>query len=196
VSGSRQREWLRGILEGSPSILFLLLSQNHFDMRLAGWTGATLAAAVLVGFGVLRVPQNPITLGINMHLLIVTIDRTAVLRRRAGQRPDAIRIRVSRSALDHIRRRLRPDGILPSRIYRHRAASTRETLVVFARSSGGIGGRRRVVIHVQRARFLCGRYPDHGAVWTAALAHRSVAGSRRPKRWSALARSGFCPDRR
>jgi hypothetical protein len=72
VSGSRQREWLRGILEGAPSILFLLLLQNHFDMRIAGWTGAALAALVLVGFGVVRVPQNPIALGINMHLLVIT----------------------------------------------------------------------------------------------------------------------------
>ena len=60
MSGSRQRDWLRGILEGAPSILFLVLSQNHFDIRVAGWAGAALAALVLIGFSVLRVPQNQV----------------------------------------------------------------------------------------------------------------------------------------
>jgi hypothetical protein len=48
------------------------LSQNHFDIRLAGWAGAALAAIVLVAFSVLRMHQNPIALGINIHLLIIT----------------------------------------------------------------------------------------------------------------------------
>ena len=41
-------------------------------MRIAGWAGAVSAAVVLIGFGTLRVPQNPIALGINLHLLVIT----------------------------------------------------------------------------------------------------------------------------
>jgi hypothetical protein len=48
------------------------LSQSHFDIRVAGWAGAALAAIVVVGFSVLRMHQNPIALGVNIHLLIIT----------------------------------------------------------------------------------------------------------------------------
>jgi hypothetical protein len=70
VSGSRQREWFTDILEGLPSILFLALWQSN--VKFAGWAGAALAAIVLIGFRLFRLPYNPIVLGINVHLLIVT----------------------------------------------------------------------------------------------------------------------------
>ena len=72
MSGSRQREWVTDILEGAPSILFLALWQSNVDIRFAGWGAAALAAMVLIGFRFFRVSHNPIVLGINVHLLIIT----------------------------------------------------------------------------------------------------------------------------
>jgi hypothetical protein len=72
VSGSRQREWMRDILEGAPSILFLALWQSNVDIKFSGWAGAALAAIVLIAFRVFRLPYNPIVLGINIHLLMIT----------------------------------------------------------------------------------------------------------------------------
>jgi len=72
VSRSRQREWVTDILESVPSILFLALWRSNADMELAGWAGAALAMMVLIGFRLFRVPYNPILLGINVHLLIIT----------------------------------------------------------------------------------------------------------------------------
>src|SRR5204863_9843774 len=72
MSGSRQREWATDILEGLPSIVFLALWQSSVDMRFAGWAGAIAAAMVLIGFRLFRLPFNPIVLGINLHLLLVT----------------------------------------------------------------------------------------------------------------------------
>jgi hypothetical protein len=72
VRRSRQREWATDILEGLPSLLFLALSQSGVDLKFAGWAGAALAGVVLVGFRFCRLPYNPIVLGINLHLLIIT----------------------------------------------------------------------------------------------------------------------------
>lgn len=72
MSGSRQREWLTDILESAPSIVFLTLWRSDVDIELAGWTGVGLAAIVLLGFRLSRVHFNPILLGINVHLLIIT----------------------------------------------------------------------------------------------------------------------------
>jgi hypothetical protein len=72
MSGSRQREWATDIREGLPSIVFLALWQSSVDMRFAGWAGAAIAAIVLIGFLLFRLPYNPIVLGINLHLLVIT----------------------------------------------------------------------------------------------------------------------------
>ena len=69
---SRQREWLTDIVEGAPSILFLALWQSDVDIRFTGWAAAALAATVLIGFRLFRVSYNPIMLGVNIHLLIIT----------------------------------------------------------------------------------------------------------------------------
>jgi hypothetical protein len=72
VSRSLQREWLTDILESLPSIVFLALWRSDVDVELAGWIGVGLAAMVLIGFRVFRVDYNPILLGINVHLLVIT----------------------------------------------------------------------------------------------------------------------------
>lgn len=72
MSGSRQREWATDILESLPSILFIALWQSGIDIKFSGWVSAVLAAIVLVGFRLYRLPYSPIVLGINLHLLITT----------------------------------------------------------------------------------------------------------------------------
>ncbi len=42
------------------------------DMELAGWIGVALAAATLIGLRLFRIPYNPILLGINVHLVVIT----------------------------------------------------------------------------------------------------------------------------
>lgn len=72
MPGSLQREWLTDILESAPSLVFLALLRSGINIEAAGWTGAALAAFVLIGFRLYRVRFNPILLGINIHLLIIT----------------------------------------------------------------------------------------------------------------------------
>jgi hypothetical protein len=72
VSRSRQREWLTDILESAPSLAFLLLWRSGVASEVAGWIGAALAASVLIGFRICKLRFNPILLGVNIHLLIIT----------------------------------------------------------------------------------------------------------------------------
>ena len=72
VTGSRHKEWLTDILESAPSIIFLALWRSDVDMELAGWIGVALAAATLIGLRLFRIPYNPILLGINVHLVVIT----------------------------------------------------------------------------------------------------------------------------
>jgi hypothetical protein len=72
MSESRQREWLTDILESAPSIVFLALWRTGFDMESTGWIGVGLAALMLIAFRLLRVRYNPILLGINFHLIVIT----------------------------------------------------------------------------------------------------------------------------
>lgn len=69
---SLQRQWLTDILEAVPSIAFLALWRNGLGMEAAGWVGAALAASLLGGFQLLKVRSNPIMLGINVHLVVIT----------------------------------------------------------------------------------------------------------------------------
>lgn len=69
---SRQREWMTGLLESLPSIVFLVLWRGGADAELSGWVGSGLAAALLVGFWLRRTHCNPVMLGINLHLLAIT----------------------------------------------------------------------------------------------------------------------------
>lgn len=72
MAASLQRQWLADALESAPSFVFLALLKTGVDLETAGWIGAGLAAAVLLGFRALRLRFNPILLGINVHLLLVT----------------------------------------------------------------------------------------------------------------------------
>ena len=67
-----QREWLIDVLEASPSVVFTALLRSNVDLQLEGWIGAALAALQLGSFYYLRFQHNPIMLGINVHLLLIT----------------------------------------------------------------------------------------------------------------------------
>lgn len=72
MAGSAQREWAIDILEALPSAIFVALWRSNVNMELAGWAGTLMAATLLIGFRYFHVKNNPIMLGINVHLLIVT----------------------------------------------------------------------------------------------------------------------------
>lgn len=80
MQSSEQREWLTGALESAPSVAFVALWQSQVGLEAAGWSGAALAAVVLVGFRLYRVPYSPILLGINTHLLLATPAIVALFR--------------------------------------------------------------------------------------------------------------------
>jgi hypothetical protein len=72
VSRSLQREILTDILEGMPSFGLFALWRSGVDAQTAGWVAAGLAACILIGFRARGVRFNPILLGINVHILIIT----------------------------------------------------------------------------------------------------------------------------
>lgn len=73
MTGSQQREWVTGILESLPSVTFLALWRGDLvGLEAAGWTGCGLAAAVLLALRLRRTPFDPILLGINLHMLVIT----------------------------------------------------------------------------------------------------------------------------
>jgi hypothetical protein len=94
VRRSQQKDWLTDVIESAPSVVFVALWQGHMGLQAAGWTGAALAAAVLIGFRRYRVAYNPILLGINIHLLLMTPVIVALFR--AGI-PDFARMLVGYS---------------------------------------------------------------------------------------------------
>jgi hypothetical protein len=96
---SPQREWAIDILEAAPSIIFLALWRAGLDMQLAGWTGAALAAIQLIGFYRFRIPDNPLMLGINVHLLIITPLIMASLAIGAREFSDALVVHSYRCVL-------------------------------------------------------------------------------------------------
>lgn len=72
MNSRNQTELLRDILQGAPSLAFLVLWQSGLNIELAGWVGSISAALVLGGFWLLSIRQDPITLGINTHILLIT----------------------------------------------------------------------------------------------------------------------------
>lgn len=60
------------LLEMAPSFGFLAILRVGNDAQTAGWVGTALAAAVLMTFGLRNKRFNPILLGINIHLLVIT----------------------------------------------------------------------------------------------------------------------------
>ncbi|WP_422037445.1 hypothetical protein [Roseibium sp.] len=69
---SHQQQWLQDIFEGLPSVAFLLVWRQSGDLEFAGWCGALLALVSFVLFFVVKSKMNPVLLGVNLHLLLVT----------------------------------------------------------------------------------------------------------------------------
>ena len=60
------------LAEAVPSIAFALTWRATGDLEAAGWLGAILALAVLLGFRIFRIPFDTIYLGINLHIALIT----------------------------------------------------------------------------------------------------------------------------
>ena len=69
---TQQRQWLTDILEGLPSVAFILAWRQSGDLQLAGWTGTGVAVLVFVCFRVFRLKVHPVLLGVNVHILLAT----------------------------------------------------------------------------------------------------------------------------
>ncbi|MFN7025832.1 MAG: hypothetical protein ACK4QP_15235 [Pseudorhizobium sp.] len=67
-----QRERARDLVEALPSLVFVALLRSDVDLQVTGWVGAALAGLQLIGFRYHRLHNNPIMLGINIHLLLIT----------------------------------------------------------------------------------------------------------------------------
>ncbi len=72
MTASNQHEWIKDTLESVPPIVFLVLWRSGVDLAMAGWIGTGLAAALLLGFWLKGVRHNPILLGMNIHLVVIT----------------------------------------------------------------------------------------------------------------------------
>lgn len=69
---SHQKQWLQDIFEGLPSVAFLLVWRQSGDLEFAGWCGAILALIAFVLFYAVKSKMNPVLVGVNLHLLLVT----------------------------------------------------------------------------------------------------------------------------
>lgn len=69
---SQQKQWFTDLLEGLPSIAFILLWRQWGDLELAGWVGSGLALFVFGAFFHLRSRMHPVLLGVNIHILLAT----------------------------------------------------------------------------------------------------------------------------
>jgi len=72
MAASPKNEMLMDALEAAPSAVFILLWRATENLEMAGWTGTVLAVAVLLGFPIFSLRFNPILLGVNIHLAMVT----------------------------------------------------------------------------------------------------------------------------
>ncbi|MCV0424322.1 MAG: hypothetical protein K5905_02515 [Roseibium sp.] len=69
---SQQKQWFTDLLEGVPSIAFILLWRQGGDLEFAGWVGSGLALGVFAVFRLLRARMHPVLLGVNLHILVAT----------------------------------------------------------------------------------------------------------------------------
>ncbi|MES0880625.1 hypothetical protein [Roseibium sp. SCP14] len=69
---SQQKQWFTDLLEGLPSIAFILLWRQMGDLELAGWIGSGLALFVFGAFFHLKSRMHPVLLGVNAHILVAT----------------------------------------------------------------------------------------------------------------------------
>jgi hypothetical protein len=69
---TQQKRWLTDLMEGVPSIVFILLWRQSGDLEFAGWIGSALCLFVLSALIGMRVRMHPILVGVNIHILLAT----------------------------------------------------------------------------------------------------------------------------
>jgi hypothetical protein len=69
---TQQKRWLTDLMEGVPSIVFILLWRQSGDLVFAGWVGSTLCLMVLGALIGMKVRMHPILMGVNIHILLAT----------------------------------------------------------------------------------------------------------------------------
>ncbi|QDG76531.1 hypothetical protein [Labrenzia sp. PHM005] len=72
MTHSKQKRWLTDLLEGLPSIVFILLWRQSGDIETAGWLGSGVALGVLAVLVYLKAKMHPVFIGINLHILLAT----------------------------------------------------------------------------------------------------------------------------
>lgn len=82
------------LLEYAPSLIFFSLLRSSVDLETAGWAGAALAVIVLITLRIGKLRFDPILLGINVHLLVIT-PLIVVLSRFGAPRASETLIRYS-----------------------------------------------------------------------------------------------------
>jgi len=87
---SRQTQLVLDLLEGLPSVGFILLWRQTGDLEFAGWIGSGLALAVFALFRLLKGRMHPVLLGVNCHILLVTPLIVGLIRLGGGAVAEAI----------------------------------------------------------------------------------------------------------
>ncbi|MBN9669751.1 hypothetical protein [Roseibium aggregatum] len=72
VMNIRQKAFLIDLLEGVPSIAFLIFLRNEAGLELAGWIGSLAALLAFAALYLLNCKSHPVLLGVNLHLLFAT----------------------------------------------------------------------------------------------------------------------------
>lgn len=69
---SWRMRWLTDLMEGLPSVVFIVLWRQSGDLELAGWAGSAAAFGVLAVLAAIRVRMHPVLIGVNLHILLAT----------------------------------------------------------------------------------------------------------------------------
>jgi hypothetical protein len=69
---TQQKRWLTDLMEGVPSIVFILLWRQSGDLEFVGWVGSALCLMVLGALIGMKVRMHPILMGVNIHILLAT----------------------------------------------------------------------------------------------------------------------------
>lgn len=69
---AQQKRLFTDLLEGVPSVLFILIWRQTGDIQTAGWLSAAAALGMFAVLLFARVRMHPVLLGVNLHILLIT----------------------------------------------------------------------------------------------------------------------------
>lgn len=72
MNHSKQKRFITDLLEGLPSIVFILLWRQSGDLEAAGWAGSLAALCVLGLMLYLKTKPHPVLVGVNIHILLAS----------------------------------------------------------------------------------------------------------------------------